>query len=440
MTAKDDAGKAMGPVEKQQWLDDAAALAHLSRAELAALIVIANTMNSKTGIAWLSMATIGRRTGTTTRTANNITKRLLGLGLVELVKRGTRQGASNHYTLNRHYFSQSAGSEAGDTTPGEVVKPSVEGSEAQRTEVVKQASPISIPESEPLAKDEGDRSQAEAGTAPLRPVGACVASRQTKRGADQFPEFWQVWPNHTDVTETEKAIAEALAEGVPLAEIIAGTERFARYCEATGTPPKLKPSTFVRGDKWRDDWELTRRAPASKAGTGKASVWVELPAWRKWDARIDKYDASLPWTGDMDNDKPCEDMLEAWCEANPAPPRWKNTATGATAADTAWDSCPTDRTPPPDDWDGVTRIDMWGKAARAKTEPAAKPQARQARNPWVKNPAWLMWVDRANEFEIGYQGRTNFDAMWDQWIADHPEPGKWRNTETGEECMTPPPT
>lgn len=284
MTAKDDAGKAMGPVEKQQWLDDAAALAHLSRAELAALIVIANTMNSKTGIAWLSMATIGRRTGTTTRTANNITKRLLGLGLVELVKRGTRQGASNHYTLNRHYFSQSAGSEAGDTTPGEVVKPSVEGSEAQRTEVVKQASPISIPESEPLAKDEGDRSQAEAGTAPLRPVGACVASRQTKRGADQFPEFWQVWPNHTDVTETEKAIAEAPAEGVPLAEIIAGTERFARYCEATGTPPKLKPSTFVRGDKWRDDWELTRRAPASKAGTGKASVWVELPAWRKWDA------------------------------------------------------------------------------------------------------------------------------------------------------------
>lgn len=362
MTAKDDAGKAMGPVEKQQWLDDAAALAHLSRAELAALIVIANTMNSKTGIAWLSMATIGRRTGTTTRTANNITKRLLGLGLVELVKRGTRQGASNHYTLNRHYFSQPAGSEAGDTTPGEVVKPSVEGSEAQRTEVVKQASPISIPESEPLAKDEGDRSQAEAGTAPLRPAGACVASRQTKRGADQFPEFWQVWPKRTDVAATEQAIAEALAEGVPLAEIIAGTERFARYCEATGTPPKSKPSTFVRGDRWRDAWELTRRTPASKPAkatttakaakdTGKAKAkqaakpqasaaparkvkpsrppidkgpWVINPAYKEWDICRQPIEREHGPTGRRYNSA----IYESWYEKNPKPPAWLNSLTG----------------------------------------------------------------------------------------------------------------
>ncbi|SDU39258.1 helix-turn-helix domain-containing protein [Geopseudomonas guangdongensis] len=187
MTAKDDAGKAMGPVEKQQWLDDAAALAHLSRAELAALIVIANTMNSKTGIAWLSMATIGRRTGTTIRTANRTIRRLLELGLIELVKRGTWQGKANHYTLNRHYFSQPVGSDAGDTTPSKVVTPSVEGSDAQGTKVVTPTSDISIPESEPLAKDEGDRSQAEAGTAPLRPVGACVASRQTKRARVRQP-------------------------------------------------------------------------------------------------------------------------------------------------------------------------------------------------------------------------------------------------------------
>lgn len=366
MTAKDDAGKAMGPVEKQQWLADAAALAHLSRAELAALIVIANTMNSKTGIAWLSMATIGRRTGTTTRTANNITKRLLGLGLVELVKRGTRQGASNHYTLNRHYFSQPAGSEAGDTTPGEVVKPSVEGSEAQRTEVVKQASPISIPESEPLAKDEGDRSQAEAGTAPLRPVGACVASRQTKRGADQFPEFWQVWPKRTAVAATEQAIAEALAEGVPLAEIIAGTERFARYCEATGTPPKSKPSTFVRGDRWRDAWELTRRTPASKPAkatttakaakdTGKAKpqreprrkhVWIEnRAAWNAYRRGLDDArDRAIRAGGGVDAIKPrMQEYVAEYTAANPTPPRWRHSETGQ-----LWGALNDPR--PADDW------------------------------------------------------------------------------------------
>ncbi len=344
MMAKDDAGKAMGPVEKQQWLDDAAALAHLSRAELAALIVIANTMNSKTGIAWLSMATIGRRTGTTIRTANRTIRRLLELGLVELVKRGTWQGKANHYTLNRHYFSQPA------------------GSDAQGTKVVTPTSDISIPESEPLAKDEGDRSQAEAGTAPLRPVGACVASRQTKRGADQFPEFWDVWPKRTDVAATEQAIAEALAEGVPLAEIIAGTELFARYCEATGTPPKSKPSTFVRGDRWRDDWELTRRTPASKPAkatatakaakdTGKAKAkqaakpqasaaparkvkpsrppidkgpWVINPARKEWDICRRPIEAEHGPMGRRYNSA----IYNSWYEKNPMPPAWLNSLTG----------------------------------------------------------------------------------------------------------------
>lgn len=371
MTAKDDAGKAMGPVEKLQWLGDAAALTEprpdkLSRAELAALIVIANTMNSKTGIAWLSMATIGSRTGTNPRTANRTIKRLLGLGLVELVKRGTRQGASNHYTLNRHYFSQSAGSDAGDTTPVEVVTPSVEGSDAQGAKVVTPTSDISIPESEPLAKDEGDRSQAEAGTAPLRPVGACVASRQTKRGADQFPEFWQVWPNHTDVRETEKAIAEALAEGVPLAEIIAGTERFARYCEATGTPPKSKPSTFVRRDMWRDDWELTRRTPASKPAkatatakaakdTGKAKpqreprskhVWIRNQA--AWDAYRrgldDARDRAIRAGGGVDAIRPrMQEYVAEYNSANPTPPRWRHSETGQ-----LWGTLNDPR--PADDW------------------------------------------------------------------------------------------
>ncbi len=375
MTAKDDAGKAMGPVEKLQWLDDAAALAHLSRAELAALNVIANTMNSKTGIAWLSMATIGRRTGTTIRTANRTIRRLLELGLIELVKRGTWQGKANHYTLNRHYFSQSAGSDAGDTTQGEVVTPSVEGSDAQGTKVVTPTSDISIPESEPLAKDEGDRSQAEAGTAPLRPVGACVASRQTKRSADQFPEFWQVWPKRTDVAATEQAIAEALAEGVSLSEIIAGTERFARYCEATGTPPKSKPSTFVRGDRWRDAWELTRRTPASKPAkatttakaakdTGKAKpqreprrkhVWVENPAVLRWEekhrealgivCRRLKAASITELTGHPD-------MIAAhrkFIEDNPRPGEWLNKKTGE-AWGNGWGPNTKQDPRPADDW------------------------------------------------------------------------------------------
>lgn len=466
MTAKDDAGKAMGPVEKLRWLGDAAALTEprpdkLSRAELAALNVIANTMNSKTGIAWLSMATIGRRTGTTIRTANRTIRRLLELGLIELVKRGTWQGKANHYTLNRHYFSQSAGSDAGDTTPVEVVTPSVEGSDAQGTKVVTPTSDISIPESEPLAKDEGDRSQAEAGTAPLRPVGACVASRQTKRGADQFPEFWQVWPKRTAVAATEQAIAEALAEGVSLSEIIAGTERFARYCEATGTPPRWKPYTFVSGDKWRDDWELTRRAPASKPA--KASVWVELPEWRKWDRSSDAAFACD------------ESKFDDWCEANPAPPRWKNTATGATAADRAWDSDTTDRTPPPDDWDGVTRIDMWERRHAPTSKPAkatttakaakdtgkAKPQREPRRkHVWIENrAAWNAYrrgLDDAQDRAIRAGGgvdaiRPRMQEYVAEYKAANPIPPRWRHSETGQlwgalndprpaDDWTPPPT
>lgn len=283
-----------GPVAKLKWLAMAAGDGSLSRTELAVLIVLADMMNTTTGLAWPSFNTLAERTGRTRRhlprAISNLTKR----GQVVIVTPGDRV-KSNRYTMNMGYYSEGIGSDAHVTT---LVTPMSAGSDMEVPNVVTPMSPESIHSSEHQAKDEMNRSQAEAGTAARRPVGASASAG--RRGGERFPEFWSLWPKRTSVAATEDAIDEAMEDGAAYADILAGAERFIDYCDATGKPPQMQPSAFVRLHKYLDGWEppapraqpgakepkrkpVATTKPRGKGATEDKRKKIKNPAFKEWE-------------------------------------------------------------------------------------------------------------------------------------------------------------
>jgi hypothetical protein len=251
-----------GPVEKIRWLACASALRKLSRVELALLTVLADMINSATGQAWPSYATLAARTGSTVRHAKRAVKNLAINDLVVIVEHGNRV-RSNRYTLNREYFSALLGSDPQTTT---VVAPVSSCGGVEVPDVVTHRPPESIHESEHKANDEMDGSQADGGAAPFRPVGASGAPRQ-----DGYGEFWDAMGRRTSVADAEQLIREAMAEGVQYQDIVDGAYRYREYCIDTGNPPRLPADKWLQKQKWLDDWKLIKSQPKAKGVTKSAS-------------------------------------------------------------------------------------------------------------------------------------------------------------------------
>lgn len=237
-----------GPVEKIKWLAAASGVRELSRVELALLVVVADMINSSTGQAWPSYNTLADRTGSSPRHTKRAVKRLAANGLLVILEHGNRV-RSNRYTLNRSHFMELMGSDAETTT---VVTPVSSCSDVEVPEVVTPTPPESIHESEPKAKDSKDRSQADGGASPYRPVGA---SGLPRRG-EMHPEFWGAMGRRTAVAESEQLIREAVADGVEYQDIVDGAKRYARYCADTGGQMKLNAAVWLKKQKWLDDWEF----------------------------------------------------------------------------------------------------------------------------------------------------------------------------------------
>lgn len=292
-------GEPFGPVDKIKWLAAAAGVHELSRVELALLVVVADMINSTSGQAWPSYNTLADRTGSSPRHVKRAVKRLTNKGLLIIVQRGNRV-RSNRYKLNKGYFASLTGSDAEVTT---VVTPLSSCSDVQVPDVVTPRPPESINESEHKAKDEFDRSQADGGAAPSRPVGASGAPH---RGI-AYPEFWKAMGRRTAVAESEQLIREAVADGVEYQDIVQGARRYARYCADTGGSMKLSAAAWLQKQKWLDDWEFipkasTRdqkatskkkkpkaKASATRTATGKPRKKMnpEFKVWREKKALVD---------------------------------------------------------------------------------------------------------------------------------------------------------
>lgn len=339
-----------GPVRKIRWLTGAAGRGELSRAELATLIVLADHVNSDTGKAWPAYPRIAATAGVTVRTAKRAIARLTALKLVTIAEHGG-PGRSNRYGLNWPLFEATGDGDTCDTMQPAMVTPMTTDGDTGGTDMVPRLTPNPINPSEQQAKDEIDRSQAD-GASAAAPLGACGLSPAGKG----YAAFWAAWGSRVTVADTERLIDAAIDAGANLADIVAGAERFQRYCTDTGKPARMTPAAFVKGQKWRDDWQLVRNPkaepekPKAKAGKGKGStskaaqpekrkragkpVWENNPAESDWSerhtlelARLMKRNGITRVSSDTDIDW-ARNALEPWMKANPRPPYWRNRLTG----------------------------------------------------------------------------------------------------------------
>jgi hypothetical protein len=328
-----------GPVRKLRWLVGAAGKHELSRGDLAMLIILADHTNTNTGKAWPAFPRLAKHGGVTPRTAKRSVARLTALDLIAVAEHGG-PGRSNRYRLNWDIFEQSEGSVDDDTIQTAMVTAKAANGDISDPKMVTQVSPNPINRSEHEAKEKIEGSQADCETAPPR-LGACDLPH--KRG---YERFWDAWGRKVTVAETERLIDAKVEDGHTLDDIVAGAQRFQKYCTDTAKPSRIKPAAFVHGEKWRDDWQLYPVKPA-KPKTAKTTKlksatnpWQENPAWSSWDG--ERYRQEEPIfrlrkeqreNGNIRNEPEIgriKELLKLWDLANPEPEYWFNSITGDT--------------------------------------------------------------------------------------------------------------
>lgn len=348
-----------GPVRKLRWLVGAASRTELSRAELAMLIILADHTNTNTGKAWPAFPRLAKHGGVTTRTAKRAVARLTALDLIVISEHGG-PARSNRYRLNWDIFEQSGDSVDDDTIPTGTVTATAASGDTGDPKMVTPLSPDPINRSEQEAKEKIEGSQAECEAAPPR-LGACGLPH-----IKGYECFWDAWGRKVTVAETERLIDAKIEDGHTLVDIVAGVQRFQKYCADTGKPSRIKPAAFVHGEKWRDDWQLYRVEPKAKKPKSKASTreklakakqvenpWQENPAWDTWERERYRQKGILGQAVELLTgvatvkeyfDK-VNEILKLWDLTNPEPQYWLNFVTGDT-----WGAWTDSGNPPAPDW------------------------------------------------------------------------------------------
>jgi hypothetical protein len=330
-----------GPVRKLRWLVGAACKHELSRSELAMLVILADHTNTNTGKAWPAFGRLAKLGGVTPRTAKRSVARLTALDLIAIAEHGG-PGRSNRYRLNWDIFEQSEDSVDDDTIQTAMVTRTAANGDISDPKMVTSMSPDPINRSEQEAKEKIEGSQADCEAAPPR-LGA--SDLPHKKG---YERFWDAWGRKVTVAETERLIDAKVEVGHTLDDIVAGAQRFQKYCTDTAKPSRIKPAAFVHGEKWRDDWKLHRVEPKAKAipktkqqksRKGSKTKLADNP-W-KWNPELNvrkkRFIAELVRRSD-EYDKVrgagstykmiVTDYMDQWDIENPHPPRFKNIVTG----------------------------------------------------------------------------------------------------------------
>jgi len=264
VTADSTNNNAPDPVQKLKFLANVAKDNDLSRIELAGLVVLANSQNSKTGIHWRSFNSWAEATGSSSRQAKRAISRLMAKGYVRLVRPGTRDGKANVYSL---------GSVTHDTTLCDVVTPEVKASDIKGRKVVSPVSPLSMLSIRDTSEDRKHRST-DGDAMPSGPADAALGQRQpVKVGQDMYPDFWAEYPLRAGVANAERIIGELISAGVAYADIVAGAKRYAEYC--TVTKGRTSPAdSWLQRESWRDSWRVTpKKTKAEEAEKPKTKVY-----------------------------------------------------------------------------------------------------------------------------------------------------------------------
>lgn len=202
--------------------------------------------SSQTGEAYTSLSRIAREYGMAREAVSRGVRRLLNAKKIEAVQ---RPGRTTVYKICLPVTAQSHPTPVTEQSQvsGEPVTAQLHPCDRTVTPpvIAQLHEPLLKPGTLPgLRKDTGE-------TLAPAPVGAVSAANL---GGDRFPDFWRAFPIRSTVAEAEQTIAELLAAGINLSEIVAGALRYRKYSEATSGNRRQSAKQWLSRQGWRDDW------------------------------------------------------------------------------------------------------------------------------------------------------------------------------------------
>jgi len=228
----------LSPVDKISFLSAAVATARLSRDQLAALIVISDMTNGKTGECFPSYNTVAKRAGISDRShAGRAIRALVDKGLLIRVKQGNRN-TSSVYRLNASVVDkvQKQSTGLGQHGPHPEASTGLTLRSARASQSVKES--INL-----ISQSESQR-----------PTDELIAN--TIKRAEQFEDFWHAYGKRQQVVECEELLDQYLSEGHQLEAIVDGAKRARLHAEHHNLQRRFSPLKWLQRKKWLDDWTI----------------------------------------------------------------------------------------------------------------------------------------------------------------------------------------
>jgi DNA-binding MarR family transcriptional regulator len=271
----------------------------LTKSDIKVLFVLAEHAGPSL-IAYPSIATIAELCDMKESHVSRSLQRLREAGLIQVAEQGTRTGRSTQHRLTLHGVAelvahrdevrarrkaarqthdgdptaeesgeqevppQQAGhvppNEEGQVPPGLVAAPPNAGSEVPPT-------PGDKPPTNRDRKGSGEGVGGSFGTGP----GGPALAAPTK---DMVDRFWSIYPKGEKKAAAERELRARVEAGTSFDEIVAGAERYARFCKAVHREDRYIAFAvnWLREERWRDDFKLPE--PRSRKNSA-----VEIPTF-----------------------------------------------------------------------------------------------------------------------------------------------------------------
>jgi hypothetical protein len=281
----------------------AAASGELSASDLSAFWVIADHVNSQSGLSWPSLKTIAAKAGISERAAPRAVKDLRSKGYVTVAQQGTRTRSTRYRLTLKGVASAKAESTPGtdnvDSThsTGGVLTGLSGGTDRTGSDVLTELS--AYPSYDPAHKAGEEGGDAGFGTGAGAPA---LAASAAKSGSSAHDRFWKAYPKKERAVSAEQELDAHLAAGADIEAIIRGAEDYRRLCEHKHRERTYiaAPLNWLKERRWEEDFSIplpkppktSKKSPSAKGKSGslkkaaKSRQRQEIPTER--EARLAK--------------------------------------------------------------------------------------------------------------------------------------------------------
>ncbi|MEQ1755281.1 MAG: helix-turn-helix domain-containing protein [Micropepsaceae bacterium] len=204
-------------------------------------VVIADFINSKSGVAYPSQKRLAEILGLSTRTIMNLLPQIVERGHIEITPGNGRGHASEYRLKDEADFTlfYAKGCNAVHPSQSERVKPDALKGEIRRRERVKPAS--------------------------HQPVEYNQLKEPVEYIHGTFDEFWEVYPRRVSRGAAQRAFQKALKRSQAKV-IMDGATRYAIERKGQDTKYTKHPATWLNGDCWEDEPDIRRQKRTGASG------------------------------------------------------------------------------------------------------------------------------------------------------------------------------